>query len=487
MFGYRRLGHNEGDEPSFTQPVLYQRHCNSRKSVREGYLDHLLDLGESDPRGGRGNRRASATRPSRRELSAGAGRKPFSRPPKTPPGVWTRGYYTAARRRTARTIADRRCARSGLPALLLKQTELPENFHPHPKIKKLLEAAGKWPPGKHRWIGRRPRRWPSPASAREGFRVRLSGQDSARGTFSQRHAVLYDYEDGEPLRPLAASGRQTRRRSISSTARSPKTGVLGFDYGYSLDCPDGLICWEAQFGDFVNAAQVIIDQFIASAEDKWNRLSGLVLLLPHGFEGQGPEHSSARLERFLNLGARTTSRSFVPTHARAVFSLPAAPGVAAWRKPLVVHDAQEPACAIRVPSRPGRMRAGPIPDGSCPIRANPAATGPAHPPVQRQNLLRTASSNARNRAATTSPSCAWSSFTRCPTLCCKRPWRRTRRARRCCGCRRSRRTWAPGVSARPFRRERFSGDFRWRASRVPPPPARPRARTAGTSANRPKS
>src|SRR4029078_8819944 len=134
------------------------------------------------------------------------------------------------------------------------------------------------------------------------FRIRLSGQDTARGTFSQRHAVLHDTEDGNTYVPLQ---RLASDQASVENDNSPlsEAGVLGYEYGYSLDAPDGLICWEAQFGDFANVAQVIIDQFIVSAEDKWNRLSGLVMLLPHGFEGQGPEHSSARLERFLQLAA----------------------------------------------------------------------------------------------------------------------------------------------------------------------------------------
>ena len=147
--------------------------------------------------------------------------------------------------------------------------------------------------------------------------MRLSGQDSARGTFSQRHAVLYDYETARPSRRCSIWAANQAPVDIINSPLS-EAGVLGFDYGYSLDCPDGLICWEAQFGDFCNAAQVIIDQFIASAEDKWNRFSGLVLLLPHGFEGQGPEHSSARLERFLGWAARTTFRSSSPRRRRSI-------------------------------------------------------------------------------------------------------------------------------------------------------------------------
>ena len=145
----------------------------------------------------------------------------------------------------------------------------------------------------------------------QGLRIRISGQDSQRGTFSHRHAVLHDVDDGHTYMPLQhLSGRSIAGRDLS-TARFREAGVLGFEYGYSLDCPDGLVMWEAQFGDFCNAAQVVIDQFIVSAEEKWNRLSGIVMLLPHGFEGNGPEHSSASLDRavFWSWRRRTTSKS----------------------------------------------------------------------------------------------------------------------------------------------------------------------------------
>jgi 2-oxoglutarate dehydrogenase E1 component len=169
----------------------------------------------------------------------------------------------------------------------------------------------------------------------EGHRIRLTGQDSTRGTFSHRHAVLHDYKDGHPYTPLQHLSSDPGPVEIYNSPLS-EIAVLGFEYGYSLDCPDGLILWEAQFGDFVNVAQVIIDQFIASAEDKWRRLSGLVLLLPHGFEGGGPEHSSARLERFLSLCAEDNLQVVNPTSAAQYFHLLRRQVLSAWRKPLVV-------------------------------------------------------------------------------------------------------------------------------------------------------
>jgi 2-oxoglutarate dehydrogenase E1 component len=331
MFGYRRLGHNEGDEPSFTQPVLYKA-IQRRKSVREGYLDHLLALG------GLTREEAEEIARSRhealeRDLSQ-AQNEAFHPPPEKMQGVWARGSYAGGPENEAEE------PRTGVEAkrlseLLRKQTELPETFHPHPKIKKFLESRRLMAEGKEPldWAAGEALAFASLSA--EGSRVRLSGQDSARGTFSQRHAILYDYDTGEPYVPLRHLGGNQAPVDVINSPLS-EAGVLGFDYGYSLDCPDGLICWEAQFGDFVNAAQVIIDQFIASAEDKWNRLSGLVLLLPHGFEGQGPEHSSARLERFLNLAAADNIQVVVPSTPAQYFHCLRRQVVRPWRKPLIV-------------------------------------------------------------------------------------------------------------------------------------------------------
>jgi 2-oxoglutarate dehydrogenase E1 component len=331
MFGYRRLGHNEGDEPSFTQPVLYKA-IERRKSVREGYLDHLLNLG--------GLTRAEADEIARRRHEAlereltQAQDEAYKPPAEKIQGVWARGHYRGGPENEVEDTPTGVEAKR-LSEWLLRQTELPKNFRPHPKIKKFLEARRKMAEGAQPldWAAAEALAFASLSA--EGYRVRLSGQDSGRGTFSQRHAILYDCESGERFIPLRHLGPGQAPVDIINSPLS-EAGVLGFDYGYSLDCPDGLICWEAQFGDFVNGAQVIIDQFIASAEDKWNRLSGLVLLLPHGFEGQGPEHSSARLERFCNLGAQDNIQVIYPTTPAQYFHALRRQVVRPWRKPLIV-------------------------------------------------------------------------------------------------------------------------------------------------------
>lgn len=328
MYGYRRLGHNEGDEPSFTQPVLY-RAIAKRKSVREGYLEHLLQLGEVT------RAEADLIASKRRELLerelSESQAKP-SPPPEQLRGLWAK--YAGGREPVANEI-DTGIDREQLAGWLAAQTKLPDDFHPHPKIKKLLHGREQMA------AGAEPLDWSAAESlafgslACAGLRVRLTGQDSERGTFSQRHAVLHDYQDGHTYTPLQHLCSGQAPVEIFNSPLS-EVGVLGFEYGYSLDYPDGLVLWEAQFGDFWNVAQPIVDQFIGSAEEKWQRLSGLVLLLPHGFEGQGPEHSSARLERFLMLGAEDNLQVVYPTTPAQYFHCLRRQALRSWRKPLIL-------------------------------------------------------------------------------------------------------------------------------------------------------
>ena len=329
MYCYRRHGHNEGDEPAFTQPLLY-RTIAGRKSVRAGYLEHLLKLGEIS------HAEAQIVSEERREhleqeLSA-ARSEDYRLPASELDGVWKgyRGGPDVGVPEVQTGVPGER-----LSGLLERLAHLPEDFHPHRKIH--------WGLDRRREMarGEQPLDWSAGEAlafatlATEGVRVRLSGQDSERGTFSQRHAVLHDVEDGHTHMPLEHLSPDQADVEIYNSPLS-EIGVLGFEYGYSLDTPDGLVLWEAQFGDFVNAAQVIIDQFIISAEDKWNRLSGLVLLLPHGYEGQGPEHSSARLERFLMLAAEDNIQIVSPTTPAQYFHVLRRQVLRPWRKPLVV-------------------------------------------------------------------------------------------------------------------------------------------------------
>ena len=326
MYAYRRLGHNETDEPSFTQPLLYEA-IRRRKSVREGYLEHLLKLG--------GLSRDEADEIARarqehleKELSASEGHPPA---PEEPRGVWAGFIGGSEPADRVETGFDK----EKLKQLLERQAVLPKGFQPHPKIKKFLEsrlqiARGETPLD---WTNAEALAFASLAS--EGTRIRLSGQDTARGTFTQRHAVFHDYKTGAHFMPLANLDPKQAPVEIYNSPLS-EIAVLGFEYGYSLDYPNALVLWEAQFGDFVNAAQVIIDQFLASAEEKWRRLSGLVLLLPHGFEGAGPEHSSARMERFLELAANDNLQVVYPTTPAQYFHVLRRQALRRWHKPLVV-------------------------------------------------------------------------------------------------------------------------------------------------------
>lgn len=339
MYGYRRLGHNEGDEPAFTQPVLYQA-IAKRKSVREGYLEHLLQLGgitreEAD---GIAAKRHELLE---KELTESQSNK-TSNPPEHVPGVWSK--YRGGPEPVEPEL-ETGVNREQLATWLETQTGLPDGFHPHTKIKRLLQTRKEMAQGIH------PLDWSAGEAlafaslACQGVRVRLTGQDTERGTFSQRHAVLHDYQDGHTYAPLQHLQDGQAPVEIFNSPLS-EIGVLGFEYGYSLDYPDGLILWEAQFGDFCNVAQPIIDQFIASAEEKWQRLSGLVLLLPHGFEGQGPEHSSARLERFLMSSVADNMQVVYPTTPAQYFHCLRRQGLRSWRKPLIVMT---PKSLLRLP------------------------------------------------------------------------------------------------------------------------------------------
>ena len=330
MYCYRRLGHNEFDEPSYTQPMMYKA-IKSRKSVRATYLKQLLNLGEVD--------REEAEQIEQEshiyyedELQA-ANSPDYEHPETSMLGMWSE--YSGGPEGVAEE-PETGVDRDLLTQLTQQMCKLPESFTPHPKLDNMVLKARR-----EMAVGERPIDWGAAelmslaSIAYEGHPIRFTGQDSGRGTFSQRHAILHDHEDGQPYNTLSELSSDQGFVEIINSPLS-EAGVLGFEYGYSLDRPEGLIIWEAQFGDFSNAAQVIIDQFISSAEDKWGRLSGLVMLLPHGFEGQGPEHSSARLERYLTLAAEDNMQICYPSTAAQHFHMLRRQIVRKWRKPLIV-------------------------------------------------------------------------------------------------------------------------------------------------------
>jgi len=328
LYCYRRHGHNEGDEPSYTQPLLYKK-IAAQPPPRQGYLRRLRELGGISEAEAVEIQARSVGRLDEELRRAEAGERPDEPEVRS---IWApyRGGVESAT-----PDVDTGVATDSSSALLEALARVPDGFRPHPKLLKLLEQR------REMAAGRRPLDWGAGEALAlasllvEGAHVRLSGQDAERGTFSHRHAVLHDHETNARHVPLQHLAPTQARFSVWNSPLS-ETGVLGFDWGYSLDVPEALVVWEAQFGDFANVAQVMIDQFVTSAEQKWGRLSGLVLLLPHGFEGQGPEHSSARLERFLSLAARDNVQVICPTTPGQIFHALRRQVKRSWRKPLVV-------------------------------------------------------------------------------------------------------------------------------------------------------
>jgi 2-oxoglutarate dehydrogenase E1 component len=332
MYCYRRYGHNEGDEPGFTQPLLYEQ-IKRRKSVQEGYLESLLNLGEITRQEAE-EIAAQRRRHLEEELKEARGAEPPPEGPiQTGQGLWSK-YQGGPDARVP--PAQTAVAREVLVDLLRRTTEVPEGFTVHSKLERLLFQARR-----DMADGEKALDWSAGEALAyatlvvEGAPVRLTGQDSGRGTFSHRHAVLHDAETGEIFVPLNHLRSEQARFEVYDSPLS-ETAPLGFELGYSQDTPEGLILWEAQFGDFANVAQVIVDQFLSSTEDKWARLSGLVMLLPHGYEGQGPEHSSARLERYLNLCAEDNMQVVNLTTPAQIFHCLRRQVLRPLRKPLIV-------------------------------------------------------------------------------------------------------------------------------------------------------
>jgi 2-oxoglutarate dehydrogenase E1 component len=327
---YRRYGHNEGDEPSFTQPVMY-RVIKDREPVRVLYAKTLAQrnrISEAES-----NAIFDRTMQEFTEQHELARKSPPPEPFSTLGGVWQK--YRGGKDAQHPDV-DTKVDQARLSLLAKKLCEIPAGVEAHPKVAKLLELRGQMGEGKHPldWGMGEMLAFASLVDA--GVRVRLTGQDVRRGTFSSRHAVIVDQKTGDRHCPLQTSiGKGHAPFELYDSPLS-EVGVLGFEFGYSLDAPDSLVIWEAQFGDFVNVAQVIIDQFICSSSEKWKRLNGLVMMLPHGYEGQGPEHSSARLERFLQLAANDNLQICNLTTPAQIFHVLRRQVVRPYRKPLVI-------------------------------------------------------------------------------------------------------------------------------------------------------
>jgi 2-oxoglutarate dehydrogenase E1 component len=325
LIGYRRHGHSEVDDPTVTQPLMYQ----AIKEHPPLYRIYAKQIGMDDDnvagrvstiKGEFEAAQKSATQFTKKQLMRDL------------PNYWD--DYFGGRYKPDYELPTG-LAREELAELTGRLTTYPEGFHIHPKVKKLLEQRQEMGTGKKAVDYGMAEALAFASLVKHGIPVRLSGQDSRRATFNQRHSVLFDIQDESEYVPLRHIAPAQAACDIYNSPLS-EAGVMGFEYGYSRDYPEALVLWEAQFGDFANVAQAVIDQFVCAGEDKWNLLSGLVLLLPHGYEGQGPEHSSARIERFLQLAARDNIQICQPSNAAQYFHLLRRQALRKWRKPLVV-------------------------------------------------------------------------------------------------------------------------------------------------------
>ncbi len=322
LIGYRRHGHSEVDDPTITQPLRYAK-IKDHPPLYEIYAKKLgAEIGE----------RVKELQASFAEAQSAA--KKMKKMPSLAvlPDYWSayRGgkYKPEYEVETGLTAEEVGRIANGL-------AKYPASFHIHPKIKKLLEQRAEMGQGKRPFDYGMAEAVAIGSVLTQGTPVRLSGQDSQRGTFNQRHSVLIDIENEDKLIPLNHLAEGQAKFEVYNSILS-EAGVLGFEYGYSRDYPETLVMWEAQFGDFANGAQIIIDQFISSGEDKWGLLGGVVVLLPHGYEGQGPEHSSARVERYLQLAAHDNMQICQPSTAAQYFHLLRRQSMRKWRKPLIV-------------------------------------------------------------------------------------------------------------------------------------------------------
>jgi len=322
---YRRFGHNEGDEPSFTQPIMYKK-IRSHPSTLSIYGKKLSGEGLTSNEKLENNK-IEFKKYLEREFQSS---KNYKSELKWFDGAWSRFKPGLGKDKRGASGVDK----DKLKKIGIKISSIPSEFNTHKTLKRIFELrkqmmkTGKidWSTSESLAIG---------TLLTEGFSVRLSGQDSGRGTFSQRHAVLRNQENHDRLIPLNNIEKGQKKFEVIDSLLS-ELAVLGFEFGYSLSEPETLVLWEAQFGDFANGAQVIIDQFVTSSESKWGRASGLVMLLPHGYEGQGPEHSSARLERFLQLCAGENIQVVNCTTPSNYFHALRRQMHRAFRKPLII-------------------------------------------------------------------------------------------------------------------------------------------------------
>jgi len=323
---YRRLGHNEADEPAATQPMMYKK-IRSLPSVRELYAQKLISEGAISEQTA-----VQMEKDYQQLLDEG---NPVSRPTLSNSTYSYSEQWKEYYNREWEAPADTSVSMEEIRLCNDKLLKLPAEFELHPRVAKIMENRAKMSAGALALDWGFAENMAYATLLIEGRDIRLVGQDVGRGTFSHRHIAVHNQLNGDTYFPVQHLADNQGRAQIFDSLLS-EAGVLGFEFGYSSTEPEKLVIWEAQFGDFANGAQVVIDQFISSAESKWGRLSGLVMLLPHGFEGQGPEHSSARLERYLQLCADHNIQVCIPTTPAQIFHLLRRQLIRPYRKPLVV-------------------------------------------------------------------------------------------------------------------------------------------------------
>ncbi|MFB9833378.1 multifunctional oxoglutarate decarboxylase/oxoglutarate dehydrogenase thiamine pyrophosphate-binding subunit/dihydrolipoyllysine-residue succinyltransferase subunit [Actinoallomurus acaciae] len=327
---YRRRGHNETDNPSFTQPLMYDL-IDAKRSVRKLYTEALIGRGDISVEEAEQALRDYQSQLERafsetREATNQPPQDSFTKPDTERIPVDHQGVPTAISDETVKRIVD-------------TQLNLPEGFTPHPRVQPLVQKRAQmiednaidWATGEMFAFG---------SLLIDGRPVRVVGQDTRRGTFGQRHAVLFDRRTGEEYTPLKQFGQGTSKFYVHDSLLS-EYAAMGFEYGYSMTRPDALVCWEAQFGDFANGAQSILDEYISSGEQKWGQRSSVVLLLPHGYEGQGPDHSSARIERYLQLCAQDNMTVAQPSTPANYFHLLRWQALSPREKPLIVFTPKQ--------------------------------------------------------------------------------------------------------------------------------------------------
>ena len=324
---YRRHGHNEADEPSVTQPAMYKK-IKSMRPLREIYAEQLIAAGLTTNEDVEGLMEAYRTKLDKAEAVVDTVRGGYEGKLAVDWTPYINGSWT-----------DK--VDTSVPAVTLQELshqlqQLPNGFELHPVVKRLMDDREKMT------TGELPLNWGYAETmayatlVHEGYGVRLSGQDCGRGTFAHRHAVLHDVNNGDIYVPLEKVAADPMKPFKVIDSVLSEEAVLAFEYGFAASEPTMLVAWEAQFGDFANGAQVVIDQFISSGEQKWGRLCGLVMLLPHGYEGQGPEHSSARLERYMQLCAQQNIQVCTPTTPAQMFHLLRRQIIRPYRKPLII-------------------------------------------------------------------------------------------------------------------------------------------------------